>query len=712
MTSSLFKSSHGAFAPAAPATWSFEDVPHQRAEDEADDDDASSIAASSPATADMDDTLEQDDVDPDGFSLLGKTFSRQSTPESDATTEEDEARAFKVQRDTARQAVLFIGGLGGWLDNDQSGDYDPTQKAVDSTPAQRRKRPAEDVLRPPRIASSSQGEAKRHKGSVTTARQTGVKFDHIFEHKTFEIALLCQSIPDTWPSENSWNAFTDKEAAAIANNSGVYNLRQRRELNNSHSSTRSTNSDQHEDGLSDLTGHPLARGCKGCRELGDRCSLLEPGATYPCEACLEISHDCQLNVEPAHKQACEHCKQKRKHCSYDENEDDHEKPCIGCAKAGFKCFAGAAQEPGRTRLTEDGLPSTLPLPLTSRKNKGKARAEVSTLAPATPAKCTSRYLKCTACQESGRRCSLQRKKPQLPCKHCKEDDITCELEDTANKPTPSMSRPAASNLSKISANTASVSRLIANIPPTSTSASFIVVNKPQTIKIATRLAHPIYFNQRKNPCRWCQVAMFGLYGYGSVRTPTVTIWPNGLGCSELSGGHVAAGSPAPTYMCGGCTTLRLLACACGGHDLKQIEGPTVESKGYWDKNASLKRLAYTQPATTERREQERRWCILCPTLAKWECSTAVGIPLDRMREDVSKGLPKVGCGLRLCNSCATVLQKTYKGNLNRTVKNMESNTRIKTFGKQMWLDGLRADFEFFQENSFLLKQIAGAAKIN
>jgi len=156
---------------------------------------------------------------------------------------------------------------------------------------------------------------------------------------------------------------------------------------------------------------------------------------------------------------------------------------------------------------------------------------------------------------------------------------------------------------------------------------------------------------------------------------------------------------------------RLLVCACEGHDLKEIEAPAVVPKGYWDKIASLKRLTYTKPATTERREQERRWCVLCPALAKWECSASTSIPLDRLKGEVRKGLPKVGCGLRLCGPCASILKDVFRGNFNKTVKSMEKAVQVKGVGKEMWPEGLRADYDFFQEGSFLVKQVDNGVKM-
>ena len=56
--------------------------------------------------------------------------------------------------------------------------------------------------------------------------------------------------------------------------------------------------------LADLVGHPVARGCKGCLDVGHRCPLLDEGSIYPCDVCLQDGVDCELIREPKEKRAC------------------------------------------------------------------------------------------------------------------------------------------------------------------------------------------------------------------------------------------------------------------------------------------------------------------------------------------------------------------------------------------------------------------------
>jgi hypothetical protein len=57
--------------------------------------------------------------------------------------------------------------------------------------------------------------------------------------------------------------------------------------------------------LEEITlGHPEARGCKGCFEIGQRCPLLDEGSRYPCDICVEDGYDCELILEPAKKRGC------------------------------------------------------------------------------------------------------------------------------------------------------------------------------------------------------------------------------------------------------------------------------------------------------------------------------------------------------------------------------------------------------------------------
>lgn len=158
---------------------------------------------------------------------------------------------------------------------------------------------------------------------------------------------------------------------------------------------------------------------------------------------------------------------------------------------------------------------------------------------------------------------------------------------------------------------------------------------------------------------------------------------------------------------------RLLVCACAKHDLRKIEEAATEEqveqrlrgpvKGYWDVNASMQRLAMTKAGTVQRLLETRRWCALCPGLARWECATTPEMPFQRMESDRRRMLPREGCGLRLCEACVVVFGDVHKGNLDGTVKDMEEVVMVKPL-RSFWPLGLRADYDFFGKDSFLVRQ--------
>lgn len=345
---------------------------------------------------------------------LADTFSRSSTPQSDFNDDGSEAQYARSTRLARASATKAFVNIGCWLDHDESGNYDPATEGI-SVPTSRRKRPLDQVV--PSVVKN----VKRIKArSTRTARQQGIGCEVIFKlPQSLECRLLALDMPHNWPSDKSWNIFIDEPPIRETSDTDTaYHTRSRRQ---SGKAKKYDIQDDFtvDDDLDDLTGHPLARGCKRCRKLGERCSLLEPGTKYPCDACTEDNADCELNVEPVRKQTCERCIRRRRHCSYNDSGSDHSRECADCSREGFKCFAGPAQNPGRTRMTADGKPAT---PLLAKQKK-----RIDAIAPVaedTPARSGSgRYLKCTECQSTGRRCSLNKRKPELPCKYCKESTL-------------------------------------------------------------------------------------------------------------------------------------------------------------------------------------------------------------------------------------------------------------------------------------------------
>lgn len=761
MSSSLFNPSEQASGTKPnTSTWSFSNVPadavtssnHDQDNDNDNDNDIhSQCSHDSYVASHHDDTssLPTSAYDPSSLFDIAPAsndvFSRPSTPQSDYDDDASEAQYARSTRLARAAATKAFVNIGCWIDHDESGNYEPSTEDV-TIPTSRRKRPINQVE--PRIA----GDPKRRKAHSThTTRLEGIRCEVVIKlPQSLECRLLALSMPHNWPSGKGWNVFTDEPLILETNTDAAYHTRSRRQ------STRTNKQDKQddttpEDEIDDLTGHPLARGCKGCRKLGVRCPLLEPGARYPCDTCAEDDADCELNVEPLRKQTCERCIQRRRHCSYNDTGSDHSKGCVDCLREGFRCFAGPVQDPTRTRIAADGKPASLPPP--KQKNHTKIATTVPGKAPARSN--SGRYLKCTECQMTGRRCTLRRRKPEFPCKPCKEHNTSCVLE----KPQGTKLQKSASPVSTLPESPRGIT-----FPRAASSKSIIqhVTKAPQQMQITTKLAHPIKFMydaSPSSPCTFCQSPLLALLGYG-LRTPTVSVWADGRSCTELKGGHVAAGKPR-TQICGGCTLSRLLMCACPGHVMGRIGGKIEELKendaskddsninrssskqpltsnttqsalaqaARKAENAALKQLTLTAPRSVQRTTSLARWCSLCPALATYTCMTAPAIGTDKLKPEYRHSLPhggssttkfssgkekassttteaasadKAGCGFRLCESCMKVF-KIKRNDLGMTVKMLQE--AVKMTGSEMsWPRGLRADYEFLGNEGWMMIQ--------
>lgn len=102
----------------------------------------------------------------------------------------------------------------------------------------------------------------------------------------------------------------------------------------------------------DLTGHPCARGCRACLKYGFNCSLLQDGESWPCSACTEDRHDCELITSPKVKISCERCRRLKMPCSFRSVYEQGES-CQQCLESEQHCYAGPAKDWIRPRLRYD-----------------------------------------------------------------------------------------------------------------------------------------------------------------------------------------------------------------------------------------------------------------------------------------------------------------------------------------------------------------------
>ncbi|KAK5278927.1 hypothetical protein LTR16_008134 [Cryomyces antarcticus] len=174
--------------------------------------------------------------------------------------------------------------------------------------------------------------------------------------------------------------------------------------------------------------------------------------------------------------------------------------------------------------------------------------------------------------------------------------------------------------------------------------------------IRTSLAHPIAFNHDppddgSAPCHFCSGPQYGIMGLG-FRDVEVVEPANGKGYEEVCGGHRGEGQEA-SRICVLCTMQRVRICMCIRHEVRPLEHVSPENMDFVTAFESL---------MSGSEETKDTWCSICPSLAFYECCSpqevdAFGQPLDPTSAEPA------GCGLLLCETCATALEEEHDGNL-------------------------------------------------
>lgn len=126
--------------------------------------------------------------------------------------------------------------------------------------------------------------------------------------------------------------------------------------------------------------------------------------------------------------------------------------------------------------------------------------------------------------------------------------------------------------------------------------------------------------------------------------------------------------------------------ACGAHEIEQLEGADMGEGEGW--------MEYLMPGRAE--EAPFEWCSVCPSPAGFGCRKRQ----QDGHEKEEEALGGIGCGLRLCESCAVVLVNECEGSLERLVK------RVGEDGEEGL--GVRADAEFLLKEGELLRRVGCA----
>jgi hypothetical protein len=437
--------------------------------------------------------------------------------------------------------------------------------------------------------------------------------------------------------------------------------------------------------VDDLTGYPAARGCKTCRKSGLTCSLVE-GGVYPCEDCQEEDHVCELIQECPVKGGCKQCADEELQCSFEHDPD--QAICDQCQDAQQNCEAlpPAGYKPPRTSI--DAI----------MYSAGR------------------KHIACTFCRMEKKRCSLKKKTDKPPCRNCEKNCIGCDFYDlpterpaaVKKKSPPGLTEGDAPEVSKISVNDFTPEELEWMNATDTTQYSREATpelemedeagNKGMLRKIPTSFAHPIEFHTSCSNCNFCEMPIYGFVGYFERQVHVIQYY-NGLGCTEVGGGHCE--NNGPTRMCAECTNTRLQIMCCPSHELERI----APDDAALDFDALAGELMGAKPGSAEVRYQLQRWCSMCFSVATMGCGTLQGAVANEDDQEIA------GCGLRLCDGCAGKLRDEHLWDFNAMADQMDLMPKTSEEDEQSGalLGKARADVGFLSERGLLMKCVSAGA---
>lgn len=595
----------------------------------------------------------------------------EQTPQDEVTKESEveddgvEVGAAKYElRPQARELKSRFSST--WIDQDQTGDFDPSEEA-----------------RKARLQRKRMRLRKEH--SVFRTAEIGEECEADDESEPKVIPTLMVEV--SFLSETGRSKFKDlvdslstKEKPTDDGIANGYRLRKRKaatafNYNDEYDAERARASS---DLPNDLTGHPVARGCWGCVALGNhKCSLISDERTWPCVTCLEDDNDCELITKPIRKRACERCKRRRSACSYNYTLN-HGQACQQCMDDGHRCVAGPAKDTIRQRIRydRDYDIDPIPRPKTSKVRKDGACKECdeADILCSTPENETADQA-CSACLTTGKPCTFSRMVPQQSKKadtHAVAREQKVQDDDDHGKKAGPTAK-AADVDRKAMAKAALLSSPTKAPPPSRGSIKII----------RTKFCHPIVFNYEdetngSKPCHFCAEAGFALLGLETKEVEVID-WQDGEGFEEVSGGHKGAGV-TNTRMCTSCTLSRLPIIMCPKHEMRPILGSQVKAS---DTQAALLELF------SGGSKEKRQWCSICLSLAQYSCTTACN----------GRG----GCGLKLCEHCTISLVGDHDGDLQEMLPKLKDEPTGQSLG-------LRADFELLKQDELLMRYVLWSSR--
>ncbi len=447
------------------------------------------------------------------------------TNESGAITSElfeDEAPREYQLRPQSRSAKSLFSST--WIDRDETGIYGES-KTRDELRQEKERR---------------ERDARRRQARIDAAADELIDGEADDEGRprlipTLPVVLTFHSPTRKQRLRNFFATCKPSKAANAGETSEGYPLRRRRSAKTSryHTDWSFGESRSTSDPGDDLTGHPSARGCYECLSLGLRCSLLDNEEAWPCHACTEDDHDCELITAPTVKRACERCKSSRTGCSFS-YDIEQGVACQQCMEDGHRCIAGPAKESIRPRLSYDWDWENDPV------LKRKALKLI----------------------EDPLAFRVRRERPLLvsePVVHKKlqthervqaDDDSAVGLD------------------SKRSGKKQKIDRTNGQRGTTKT--------------ITTKFCHPIKFNHidktnGKEQCHCCAEPGFALLGHPAKEVEVIE-WKDGKGLEEVSGGYAGEGLEN-TRICASCTVARLPIIMCQVRTARRTRNSLILTSG-------------------------------------------------------------------------------------------------------------------------------------
>ncbi|KAH6721723.1 hypothetical protein BKA61DRAFT_729218 [Leptodontidium sp. MPI-SDFR-AT-0119] len=646
------------------------------------------------------------------------------------------------------------GGATAYIDEDESGTYDP-KKARRTPPSP--SRPAKRVKTSNAIDEDGNPRPKKPTKLIGFRYSLVVKLDFKSEKALNYLRSLPAGTSGPQPG------FVEEEVDSDGSGCVVPSKRKRQVKRPRRLGATASRSD----GLTIdrlTTGHPQRRGCRCCFEQGnDDCSLIKYAHEYPCEACEDAGVDCVLIVPPKFKKVCLRCKEKRRNCSYILDGGKGVEACDACEEEGVTCCAEALTEPSFLRRFVNRPARIKPIPTPTKTAKEPAKERM--------------FVACNQCRATGKRCTNRGKADPGPCSNCRKANQACKFVIPTTR-TPQLQAPPSSSKSKrtfasssrhhsksASSTPARARSGTPHSPNTLTETIYSELEKknirkaekliakgklfspshplyygsrdnkskiPQTspkligctlgishIYIITSFCHPITFNYvpdplLRNPCSWCDNPFFGLWGLASTSDPRKVegfYHADGQGFEEVYGGFSEIGY-SKSVMCIACTYARVRITQCPSHRIRALDPNRAEidmrvfDDRKWGEAVDAYKAGDEKGAELVR---SAKWCSVCPAAAALKCCSPQ--LFDENGEPVSQhghghgGGGCEGCGLLLCEDCAELMGKLIKGGARTGAKQLDAIVREVKGNKWRYAEGVRADAEFLTSAGELLRRI-------